>query len=157
MSTRLPDGSISRETKVEVVDTATGKLVGTISGLNKSCINSITRNDIKTCEHGIALDAVGRYGFISNGGSHAVLVFDGPPDDNAGPQDEGNRPPHQGGMGPQDFSDPRSHDPSTRIVIPGSCFCIATEHCDEPQLSIFYYKSEVHSPFTIFIKIKETT
>lgn len=67
---------IARETKVEVVNTATGKLEGTIGGLSKSCASATTINDIKSCARGIALDTAGRYGFISDGGNHAVVVFD---------------------------------------------------------------------------------
>ena len=67
---------IARETKVEVLNTATGKLAGSIDGLSKSCANGTTINDIKSCARGIALDTAGKYGFVSDGGNHAVVVFD---------------------------------------------------------------------------------
>lgn len=47
---------------VDVVDLRTGKLTGSIKGLHGT--------------HGIALDAAGRYGYISDGGGNAVVVFD---------------------------------------------------------------------------------
>jgi YVTN family beta-propeller protein len=48
--------------RVEVLDTDSGKVVGSITGL------------IRT--HGVALDDAGKYGFISDGGANAVVVFD---------------------------------------------------------------------------------
>ncbi|CAN5746198.1 hypothetical protein BH10ACI4_BH10ACI4_00640 [soil metagenome] len=48
--------------RVEVVDTQTGKSVGAITDLKGT--------------HGIALDAEGKYGYISDGGANAVVVFD---------------------------------------------------------------------------------
>ena len=48
--------------RVEVLDTTTGKVVGAITGLQGS--------------HGIALDPDGEVGYISDGGSNAVVVFD---------------------------------------------------------------------------------
>jgi YVTN family beta-propeller protein len=48
--------------RVEVIDTATGKPVGAITGMKGT--------------HGIALDASGKFGYISDGGSNAVVVFD---------------------------------------------------------------------------------
>jgi YVTN family beta-propeller protein len=48
--------------RVEVVDTKTGKAVGAITDLKGT--------------HGIALDAEGKYGYISDGGANAVIVFD---------------------------------------------------------------------------------
>jgi YVTN family beta-propeller protein len=48
--------------RVEVVDTKTGKAVGSITDLKGT--------------HGIALDAEGKYGYISDGGANAVVVFD---------------------------------------------------------------------------------
>jgi DNA-binding beta-propeller fold protein YncE len=48
--------------RVEVVDTSTGKSVGAITGLHGT--------------HGVALDPSGKYGFISDGGGNAVVVFD---------------------------------------------------------------------------------
>ena len=63
----LADGAAHRlyathGSRVEVLDTQTGKLVGAITGL--------------TGTHGIALDPDGRYGYISDGGANAVVVFD---------------------------------------------------------------------------------
>jgi YVTN family beta-propeller protein len=48
--------------RVEVVDTQTGKSVGAITGLKGT--------------HGIALDPEGKFGYISDGGANAVIVFD---------------------------------------------------------------------------------
>jgi YVTN family beta-propeller protein len=48
--------------RVDVVDTLTGKLVGTIANLKGT--------------HGIALDTAGKFGYISDGGANAVIVFD---------------------------------------------------------------------------------
>ena len=48
--------------RVEVLDSTTGKLVGAITGLKGT--------------HGVALDADGRFGYISDGGANAVVVFD---------------------------------------------------------------------------------
>jgi YVTN family beta-propeller protein len=48
--------------RVEVVDTDSGKVVGSITGL--------------TGTHGVALDDAGKYGYISDGGANAVVVFD---------------------------------------------------------------------------------
>ncbi len=48
--------------RVEVLDTDTGKVVGAIIGLKGT--------------HGIALDEEGRFGYISDGGANAVVVFD---------------------------------------------------------------------------------
>ena len=48
--------------RVEVIDTQTGKSVGAITGMNGT--------------HGIALDPEGKFGYISDGGSNAVVVFD---------------------------------------------------------------------------------
>ena len=48
--------------RVEVIDTDTGKPVAAITGLKGT--------------HGIALDADGKFGYISDGGSNDVLVFD---------------------------------------------------------------------------------
>ena len=47
---------------VEVLDTGTGKFVGSIAGLGGT--------------HGIALDSEGRFGYISDGRANAVVVFD---------------------------------------------------------------------------------
>ena len=48
--------------RVEVLDTATGKAVGAITGMKGT--------------HGVALDADGKFGYISDGGSNNVVVFD---------------------------------------------------------------------------------
>ncbi|HZP04152.1 MAG TPA: YncE family protein [Terracidiphilus sp.] len=48
--------------RVDVVDTTTGKLIGSITGLYGT--------------HGIALDNHGKFGYISDGGGNAVIVFD---------------------------------------------------------------------------------
>ena len=48
--------------RVEVVDAATGKSIGAITGLKGT--------------HGVALDDTGKYGYISDGGANAVVVFD---------------------------------------------------------------------------------
>jgi YVTN family beta-propeller protein len=48
--------------RVEVLDTDSGKVVGSITGL--------------TGTHGVALDDAGKYGYISDGGANAVVVFD---------------------------------------------------------------------------------
>lgn len=53
---------LTHGTRVEVVDTKTGKAVGAITELKGA--------------HGIALDREGKYGYISDGGSNAVIVFD---------------------------------------------------------------------------------
>jgi YVTN family beta-propeller protein len=48
--------------RVDVLDTQSGKSVGSITGLHGT--------------HGIALDTVGKFGYISDGGGNAVVVFD---------------------------------------------------------------------------------
>ncbi len=48
--------------RVDVVDTQTGKLAGSITGLHGT--------------HGVALDTAGKLGYISDGGGNAVVVFD---------------------------------------------------------------------------------
>lgn len=48
--------------RVDVVDTTSGKLVGSITGLYGT--------------HGVALDNHGKFGYISDGGGNAVIVFD---------------------------------------------------------------------------------
>lgn len=53
---------ITHGVKVEVVDTESGKVVGDIRGLHGI--------------HGVALDDEGKYGYISDGGGDAVVVFD---------------------------------------------------------------------------------
>jgi YVTN family beta-propeller protein len=53
---------ISRAQHVQVVDTTTGKLVGDIVGFKHT--------------HGVALDAAGKYGYVSDGEANQVVVFD---------------------------------------------------------------------------------
>ncbi len=53
---------VTHGTRVEVLDTKTGKLAGAITGLKGT--------------HGVALDDEGKYGYISDGGANAVVVFD---------------------------------------------------------------------------------
>jgi YVTN family beta-propeller protein len=53
---------LTRGAQVQVVDTQTGKLIGSIAGLHGT--------------HGIALDTAGNFGYISDGGGNAVVVFD---------------------------------------------------------------------------------
>jgi DNA-binding beta-propeller fold protein YncE len=53
---------IARGPQVLVVDTASGKQIGAIAGLHGT--------------HGIALDTAGKFGYISDGGGNAVVVFD---------------------------------------------------------------------------------
>jgi YVTN family beta-propeller protein len=48
--------------RVDVVDTSSGKLLGSITGLYRT--------------HGVALDSAGKFGYISDGGGDAVIVFD---------------------------------------------------------------------------------
>ncbi len=48
--------------RVDVLDTQTGKVVGSISGLQGT--------------HGVALDCAGKFGYISDGRGNAVVVFD---------------------------------------------------------------------------------
>src|ERR1700749_2857293 len=48
--------------RVEVLDSDTGKVVGSITGLKGT--------------HGVALDDSGKYGYVSDGGANAVIVFD---------------------------------------------------------------------------------
>jgi YVTN family beta-propeller protein len=48
--------------RVEILDTKTGKPVGAITGMKGT--------------HGVALDTAGKLGYISDGGSNEVLVFD---------------------------------------------------------------------------------
>jgi len=63
----LADGAahklyITHGQKVDVVDTTSGKVTGSITGLHGT--------------HGVALDPEGKYGYISDGGGNAVVVFD---------------------------------------------------------------------------------
>jgi YVTN family beta-propeller protein len=53
---------ITRGDHVDVLDTMSGKLVGSIAGLHGT--------------HGVALDNAGKFGYISDGGGNAVVVFD---------------------------------------------------------------------------------
>lgn len=53
---------ITHGTRVEVLDSDSGKPVGAITGLQGT--------------HGVALDAAGKYGYISDGRANAVVVFD---------------------------------------------------------------------------------
>ena len=53
---------LTHGTRVDVVDTQTGKLVGSITGLHGA--------------HGVALDDAGKFGYISDGSGNAVVVFD---------------------------------------------------------------------------------
>jgi YVTN family beta-propeller protein len=53
---------VTHRTRVEIVDTTTGKEVGAITELKNA--------------HGVALDADGKFGYISDGLSNDVLVFD---------------------------------------------------------------------------------
>ncbi len=53
---------ITRGDHVDAVDTTTGKLIGTIGGMHGT--------------HGVALDTDGKFGYISDGGGNAVVVFD---------------------------------------------------------------------------------
>jgi YVTN family beta-propeller protein len=48
--------------RVEVIDAQTGKPIGAITGLHGT--------------HGVALDTSGKFGYISDGGGNAVVVFD---------------------------------------------------------------------------------
>jgi YVTN family beta-propeller protein len=48
--------------RVEVLNTDSGKVVGSITGLKGT--------------HGVALDDAGKYGYISDGGANVVVVFD---------------------------------------------------------------------------------
>jgi DNA-binding beta-propeller fold protein YncE len=53
---------LTHGTRVEVIDTKTGKAVGAITGLKGT--------------HGVAFDAEGKYGFVSEGAGNNVVVFD---------------------------------------------------------------------------------
>ena len=53
---------ISRATHVQIVDTNTGKLAGDITGFKHT--------------RGVALDAAGKYGYISDGEADQIVVFD---------------------------------------------------------------------------------
>lgn len=53
---------ITHGARVEVLDTNTGKSIGAITGLHGT--------------HGVALDDAGKFGYISDGGGNAVVIFD---------------------------------------------------------------------------------
>lgn len=53
---------VTHGTRVEVLDTNSGKVVGSIQGLKGI--------------HGVALDGAGKYGYISDGAAGVVVVFD---------------------------------------------------------------------------------
>ncbi|MGO9437862.1 MAG: YncE family protein [Terracidiphilus sp.] len=53
---------VTRGDHVDVLDTQTGKQVGTIGGLHAI--------------HGVTLDTAGKFGYISDGGGNAVVAFD---------------------------------------------------------------------------------
>jgi YVTN family beta-propeller protein len=53
---------LSHGAQVDVVDSTTGKLVGSIAGLQRT--------------HGIVVDDAGKFGYITDSGLNAVLVFD---------------------------------------------------------------------------------
>jgi len=53
---------ITRGDHVDVLDTQTGKQIGTIGHLHGT--------------HGVALDTAGKFGYISDGGGNAVVAFD---------------------------------------------------------------------------------
>ncbi len=53
---------LTRGNHVDVVDTQTGKLIGSIANLHGT--------------HGVAFDDKGQFGYISDGGGNAVVVFD---------------------------------------------------------------------------------
>jgi YVTN family beta-propeller protein len=53
---------ITRGDHLDVLDTQTGKQIGTIGGLHAI--------------HGVALDTAGKVGYISDGGANAVVAFD---------------------------------------------------------------------------------
>ncbi len=53
---------ITHRSQVEVVDSKDGKVVGAVTGLKGA--------------HGVALDDLGKYGYISDGDSNDIVVFD---------------------------------------------------------------------------------
>jgi DNA-binding beta-propeller fold protein YncE len=53
---------VTHGSRVEVLDTTTGKPVGAITGLKGT--------------HGVALNPDGNVGYISDGGANAIVVFD---------------------------------------------------------------------------------
>jgi YVTN family beta-propeller protein len=63
----VADGSaqrlyITHGPRVEILDINSGKSVGAITGLKRT--------------HGVALDTAGQFGYVSDGGANAVVVFD---------------------------------------------------------------------------------
>ncbi|WP_158944743.1 YncE family protein [Granulicella sp. S190] len=58
----MPRLYVTHGARVDVLDTETGKILGAISDLKGT--------------HGIAFDDAGRFGYISDGGANAVVVFD---------------------------------------------------------------------------------
>lgn len=53
---------VTHGSRVEVLDTTTGKPVGAVTGLNRT--------------HGVALNPDGKTGYISDGGANVIVVFD---------------------------------------------------------------------------------
>src|ERR1700678_2732479 len=53
---------VTHGTRLEVLDTSSGKVVGSITGMKGL--------------HGVARDDAGKFGYISEGGANAVIVFD---------------------------------------------------------------------------------
>jgi YVTN family beta-propeller protein len=53
---------VTHGTRVEVLDTASGKVVGAVTGLKAI--------------HGVAFDDSGKFGYVTDGGANAVVVFD---------------------------------------------------------------------------------
>jgi DNA-binding beta-propeller fold protein YncE len=53
---------ITHNSRVEVIDTETGKLIGAVTGLKST--------------HGVALNPDGKTGYISDGAGNAIVVFD---------------------------------------------------------------------------------
>lgn len=53
---------VTHGSRVEVLDSSTGKLLGAITGLKKT--------------HGVTLNPDGKTGYISDGGANAIIVFD---------------------------------------------------------------------------------
>ena len=53
---------VTHGTRLEVLDTGSGKVVGSITGMKGL--------------HGVALDDAGKFGYISDGGANSVVVFD---------------------------------------------------------------------------------
>ncbi len=53
---------VTHNSRVEAIDTRTGKVVGAVTGLKGT--------------HGVALDSDGRTGYITDGGGDAIVVFD---------------------------------------------------------------------------------